>query len=98
MSNQRLRPKTKDQSSCWKQTSRRSALNSSSRCWRSSTWCSSFQLIPALFVTGQSHDSECPIFAWSLLSEKQQHDARTVIRAIALSLGNDESFTDPVVH
>lgn len=46
-----------------------------------------------------AHDSECPIFlAWSLLSEKQQHDARTAIRAIAFSLGNDESFTDPVVH
>ena|SRR5688572_29443039 len=46
-----------------------------------------------------THDIECPIsLAWHLLSEEQQHDARTAIRAIALSLGNDESFADPIVH
>ena len=46
-----------------------------------------------------SHDSECPIsLAWSLLSEEQQHDARTAIRAIALTIGNDESLADPMVH
>jgi predicted nucleic acid-binding Zn ribbon protein len=45
------------------------------------------------------HDSECPIsLAWSLLSEEQQRDARTAIRALALSLGHDESFADPMVH
>ena len=46
-----------------------------------------------------SHDSECPIsLAWSLLTESQQHEARTAIRALALSIGNDESFSDPMVH
>ena len=49
------------------------------------------------------HDSECPIsLAWSLLSEDQQRDARTAIRALALSIGNDEfaddSLADPLVH
>jgi hypothetical protein len=46
-----------------------------------------------------THDSECPIsLAWSLLTEKEQHDARTAIRALALSLGTDESLADPIVH
>ena len=46
-----------------------------------------------------THDSECPIsLAWSLLSEDQQHDARTAIRALALSIGADESLGDPMVH
>ena len=46
-----------------------------------------------------SHDAECPIsLAWSLLSEDQQRDARTAIRALALSIGTDESFADPMVH
>ena len=45
------------------------------------------------------HDSECPIFlAWYMLSEKQQRDARAAIRALALSIGNDESVADPMVH
>ena len=45
------------------------------------------------------HHSECPIsLAWSLLTEEQQRDARTAIRALALSIGNDESLADPVVH
>mgnify|MGYP003297072821 CR=1 FL=1 len=45
------------------------------------------------------HDSECPIsLAWSLLTPEQQHDARTAIRALALSIGNDETFVDPLVH
>ena len=45
------------------------------------------------------HDSECPIsLAWSLLSEDQQHEARTAIRALALTIGNDESLADPMVH
>jgi hypothetical protein len=46
-----------------------------------------------------SHDSECPIsLAWSLLSEDQQRDARTAIRALALSIGTDDSVADPMVH
>ena len=46
-----------------------------------------------------SHDSECPLsLAWSLLSEDQQHDARAAIRALALSIGADESHADPMVH
>ena len=46
------------------------------------------------------HDFECPIsLAWSLLTEEQQRDARTVIRALALSIGNDdEPLGDPMVH
>jgi hypothetical protein len=46
-----------------------------------------------------AHDSECPIsLAWSLLSADQQHDARTAIRALALTIGNDESLSDSMVH
>lgn len=46
-----------------------------------------------------SHDSECPIsLAWTMLTQDQQHDARTAIRALALSIGNDESMADPMVH
>jgi hypothetical protein len=46
-----------------------------------------------------SHDSECPLsLAWSLLTEDQQHDARAAIRALALSIGADESHADPMVH
>ena len=46
-----------------------------------------------------SHDFECPIsLAWSLLTEEQQRDARTAIRALALSMGCDESLADPMVH
>jgi hypothetical protein len=46
-----------------------------------------------------THDSECPILlAWSLLDETQQRDARTTIRAVALSIGCDESIADPVAH
>jgi hypothetical protein len=46
-----------------------------------------------------SHDSECPInLAWSLLTAEQQHDARTAMRALALSIGCDDSFADPVTH
>lgn len=46
-----------------------------------------------------SHDLECPIsLAWTLLSQEQQRDARTAIRALALSIGNDESLADPIVH
>jgi hypothetical protein len=46
------------------------------------------------------HDSECHLtLAWSLLSEEQQHDARIAIRALALTIGNDESLeADPMVH
>ena len=45
------------------------------------------------------HDAECPIvLAWSLLTDEQKRDARTAIRALALSIGNDESLTDPLVH
>jgi predicted nucleic acid-binding Zn ribbon protein len=46
-----------------------------------------------------THDSECPIsLAWTLLNEDQQRDARTAIRALALSIGKDESLADPMVH
>jgi predicted nucleic acid-binding Zn ribbon protein len=46
-----------------------------------------------------AHDAECPIsLAWSLLNEEQQRDARTAIRALALTIGNDESLADPMVH
>ena len=48
-----------------------------------------------------NHDSECPIaLAWSLLTEEQQRDARAAIRALALSIGNEESesLSDPMVH
>lgn len=46
-----------------------------------------------------AHDSECPIsLAWSLLTEEQQRDARTAIRALALTIGTDDSLADPVVH
>ena len=46
-----------------------------------------------------SHDAECPLaLAWSLLNSDQQNSARTAIRALALSMGCDDSFADPVVH
>ena len=46
-----------------------------------------------------SHDAECPVsLAWSLLTEEQQRDARTAIRALALSIGSDEQLGDPMVH
>jgi hypothetical protein len=45
------------------------------------------------------HDSECPIsLAWTLLTEDQQRDARTAIRALALSIGTDDYLADPMVH
>ena len=45
------------------------------------------------------HDSECPLsLAWSLLTADQQREARTAIRALALSIGSDESHADPMVH
>jgi hypothetical protein len=46
-----------------------------------------------------THDSECPIsLAWTLLTENQQRDARTAIRALALSIGADDTLADPMVH
>lgn len=47
-----------------------------------------------------THDGECPIaLAWSLLTTAQQHDARAAIRALALSIGNEEpTIADPLVH
>lgn len=43
-----------------------------------------------------THDDECPIaLAWSLLTPEQQHDARSAIRALALSIGNEDPFSDP---
>jgi len=46
-----------------------------------------------------SHDAECPVsLAWFLLTEEQQRDARTAIRALALSIGSDESLGDSMVH
>ena len=46
-----------------------------------------------------AHDSECPIsLAWTLLTKEQQRDARNAIRALALSIGTDDSLADPMVH
>ena len=46
-----------------------------------------------------THDEECPItLAWTLLTPEEQHDARTAIRALALSIGHDETIVDPLVH
>ena len=46
-----------------------------------------------------THDAECPIFlGWTLLEEHQQQEARTAIRALALSMGCDDSFADPLTH
>jgi len=47
-----------------------------------------------------THDLECPIaLAWSLLTSEQQQEARAAIRALALSIGNDEpTIIDPLVH
>ena len=45
------------------------------------------------------HDTECPItLAWSLLSEEEQHEARTTIRTLALTIGAEESHADGMVH
>ena len=49
--------------------------------------------------TTLTHDRECPIFlAWSLLDSEQQQHARTAIRALALSMGCDETFVNPFIH
>jgi hypothetical protein len=46
-----------------------------------------------------THEAECPIvLAWSLLDANQQHQARSAIRALALSLGCDDSIADPMTH
>ena len=46
-----------------------------------------------------THDSECPIsLAWLMLTAEQQREARAAIRALALSIGTDESLADPMVH
>ena len=46
-----------------------------------------------------AHDSECPIsLAWSLLTEDEQRDARSAIRALAISIGTDDTLADPMVH
>ena len=46
-----------------------------------------------------THDLECPIsLAWTLLTDDQQRDARNAIRALALSIGTDDSLADPMVH
>jgi predicted nucleic acid-binding Zn ribbon protein len=46
-----------------------------------------------------THDEECPItLAWTLLTPEEQHDARTAVRALALSIGHDEPIVDPLVH
>ena len=45
------------------------------------------------------HDAECPIsLAWPLLTQEQQNEARNAIRALALTIGNDETLGDPMVH
>lgn len=46
-----------------------------------------------------THDEECPIYlAWTMLTPDQQHAARTAIRALALSIGSEETIVDPLVH
>ena len=46
-----------------------------------------------------THDDECPIaLAWSVLDEQQKEAARVAIRAVALSIGCEESIADPVTH
>ena len=46
-----------------------------------------------------THDDECPIsLAWTLLDEAQQDEARMAIRAVALSIGCDDSIADPIAH
>ena len=46
-----------------------------------------------------AHDAECPIaLAWSLLTPEQQQEARTAIRALALTIGNEQPTADPLVH
>jgi hypothetical protein len=46
-----------------------------------------------------THDDECPILlGWTLLEEAEQQEARSAIRALALSMGCDDSFADPLTH
>ena len=46
-----------------------------------------------------THDDECPILlGWTLLDQAEQQEARTAIRALALSIGCDDSFADPLTH
>lgn len=46
-----------------------------------------------------THDDECPIFlGWTLLDEIEQQEARSAIRALALSIGCDDSFADPLTN
>ena len=46
-----------------------------------------------------THDAECPILlAWAMLDDKEQCEARNAIRALALSIGCDESIADPITH
>ena len=46
-----------------------------------------------------AHDSECPIsLAWSMLTEAEQHEARTTIRTLALTIGAEEAHADELVH
>jgi hypothetical protein len=46
-----------------------------------------------------THDDECPILlGWTLLSDAEQQEARLAIRALALSIGCDDSFADPLTH
>ena len=46
-----------------------------------------------------THDEQCPILlAWSLLDQTEQEAARVAIRAVALSIGCDDSIADPVTH
>jgi len=46
-----------------------------------------------------THDDECPILlGWTLLSDAEQQEARSAIRALALSIGCDDSFADPLTH
>ena len=46
-----------------------------------------------------THDDECPIFlGWTLLDETERQEARTAIRALALSIGCDDSFADPLTN
>ena len=38
------------------------------------------------------------VLDWTLLDDEEQHLARSAIRTLALTIGSDDSFSDPVIH
>ncbi len=55
-------------------------------------------LLAKLYAVLELSPDVCPVCRATLLDTEQQHDARTAIRAVALSIGFDDSFADPVTH